>query len=104
MGGSGNRRISIFPEFVGTHAWPVSCKFLPPPPPKGFQAGSMSRGPSGIFPKRIFATNRAASGRIWTILLGSKAGPWEHMLGPFCPPPPPQKKEEEEEEEEQKKQ
>ncbi|MEL6651859.1 MAG: fatty acid desaturase family protein, partial [Bacteroidota bacterium] len=37
-------------------------------------------------PKLIFATNRAASGRIWTILWGSKAGPRDHILGPFPAP------------------
>ena len=39
-----------------------------------------------IFPKRIFATNRAAIGRIRTILRGSKAGPRGHILGPFPAP------------------
>ena len=39
-----------------------------------------------MFSKRIFATNRAAIGRIWTILRGSKAGPRGHILGP--PPAP----------------
>ena len=53
--------------------------------------GSMSRGQSGIFPKQFFATNRAAIGRIWTILWGSKAGPRGHNLDPFPAPGAPKK-------------
>ena len=60
---------------------------------KSLQTGSMSRGQSGIFPKLIFATNRAAIGRIWTILWGSKAGPRGHILGPFPAPGGPKKTE-----------
>ena len=45
----------------------------------------------GFFSKRIFATNRAAIGRIWTILWGSKAGPRGHILGPFPAPGGPKK-------------
>ena len=40
----------------------------------------------GIFSKRISATIRAAIGRIRTILWGSKAGPWGHMLCLFWAP------------------
>ena len=53
---------------------------------KGLQTGSMSRGQSGVFPKLSFATNRAAICRIWTILWGSRAGPWGHILAKSGPP------------------
>ena len=36
--------------------------------------------------KHIFATNRAAISRIWTILWGSRAGPWGHILAKSGPP------------------
>ena len=39
----------------------------------------------------FLATNRAAIGRIWTILWGSKAGPWGHILGPSPAPGGPKK-------------
>ena len=45
----------------------------------------------GFFSKRIFATNRAATGRIWTILRRSRAGPRGHILGPFPAPGGPKK-------------
>ena len=48
----------------------------------------------GIFSKRIFATNRAASGRIRTIFRRSKAGPRGHILGPFLAPGGPKKEQE----------
>ena len=44
-----------------------------------------------IFSKRMFATNRAAIGRIRTRLLRSRAGPRGHILGPFPAPGGPKK-------------
>ena len=35
--------------------------------------------------KTVFATNRAAVGRIWTILRGSRAGPWGRILAKSGP-------------------
>ena len=42
-----------------------------------------------IIPKRIFATNRVAGGRIRTALRRSNAGPFGHVLGPFRAPKQP---------------
>ena len=39
-----------------------------------------------MIPELSFATNRAAIGRIWTILWGSRRTPRGHILGPFWAP------------------